>query len=74
MADAQDQLRAGPHARAFLVPRPGGGPGVHPLDVALDLTRDTYTPLVIGWFCRLATREGKTTRPEIWGDSATWML
>jgi hypothetical protein len=45
-----------PYARAFLVPRSGGGPGVHPLDVALGLTRDAYTPLVIGWFCRLATR------------------
>jgi len=44
------------YARAFLVPRRGGGPGVHPLDVALGLTRDAYTPLVIGWFCRLATR------------------
>src|SRR6516162_1378133 len=44
-----------PYARAFLVPR-RGGPGVHPLDVALGLTRDAYTALVIGWFCRLATR------------------
>src|SRR4051812_49528344 len=44
------------YARAFLVPRSGGSPGVHPLDVALGLTRDAYTPLVIGWFCRLATR------------------
>jgi len=44
------------YARAFLVPRHGGGPGVHPLDVALGLTRDAYTPLVIGWLCRLATR------------------
>jgi hypothetical protein len=26
------------------------------LDVALGLTRDGYSPLVIGWFCRLATR------------------
>ncbi len=42
--------------RAFLVPRHGGGPGVHPLDVALGLTRDAFSPLVIGWFCRLATR------------------
>jgi hypothetical protein len=42
--------------RAFLVPRRGGGPGVHPLDVAPGLTRDADTPLVIGWFCRLATR------------------
>jgi hypothetical protein len=44
------------YRRAFLVPRRGGGPGVHPLDVALGLTRDGYSPLVIGWFCRLATR------------------
>jgi len=44
------------YQRAYLVPRHGGGPGVHPLDVALGLTRDAYTPLVIGWFCRLATR------------------
>src|SRR4051794_23847867 len=46
----------GAYVRAFLVPRRGGGTGVHPLDVALGLTRDAYTPLVIGWFCRLATR------------------
>ncbi len=38
------------------MPRHGGGPGVHPLDVELGLTRHTYSPLVIGWFCRLATR------------------
>src|SRR5947208_243500 len=44
------------YQRAYLVPRPGGGPGVHPLDVALGLTRDGFSPLVIGWFCRLATR------------------
>jgi hypothetical protein len=44
------------YRRAFLVPRRGGGPGVHPLDVDLGLTRDAYSPLVIGWFCRLATR------------------
>ena len=44
------------YVRAFLVPRRGGGPGVHPLDVVLGLTRDGFSPLVIGWFCRLATR------------------
>jgi hypothetical protein len=44
------------YQRAYLVPRRGGGPGVHPLDVALGLTRDGFSPLVIGWFCRLATR------------------
>ena len=44
------------YIRAYFVPRHGGGPGVHPLDVVLGLTRDGYSPLVIGWFCRLATR------------------
>jgi hypothetical protein len=44
------------YGRAFLIPRRGGGPGVHPLAIALGLTRDAYSPLVIGWFCRLATR------------------
>jgi hypothetical protein len=44
------------YIRAFLVPREGGGHGVHPLDVALGRTRDAYSPLLIGWFCRLATR------------------
>jgi hypothetical protein len=44
------------YERAYLVPRHGGGPGVHPLDVALGLTRDGFSPLIIGWFCRLATR------------------
>jgi hypothetical protein len=44
------------YVRAFLVPRRGGGPGIHPLDIALGLTRDGSSPLVIGWFCRLATR------------------
>jgi hypothetical protein len=44
------------YVRAFLVPRHGGGHGVHPLDVALGLTRDAYSPLLIGWFCQLATR------------------
>src|SRR3954447_22732168 len=44
------------YVRAFLGPRHGGGPGVHPLDVALGLTRDSSSPLLIGWFCRLATR------------------
>ena len=32
------------YVRAFLVPRRGGGPGVHPLDIALGLTRETPTP------------------------------
>src|SRR5262249_32633500 len=44
------------YVRAFLVPRPGGGPGVHPPDVARGLPRDGFSPRLIGWFCRLATR------------------
>jgi hypothetical protein len=56
-----------PYVRAFLVPRHGGGPGVHPLDVALGLTRDAYTPLVIGWFCRLATRVSFRVASELGG-------
>ena len=44
------------YIRAFLGPCRGGGHGVHPLDVVLGLTRDAYSPLPIGWFCRLATR------------------
>jgi hypothetical protein len=58
--DAERTLKTscGPvtYIRAYLVPRRGGGPGVHPLDVVLGLTRDGFSPLVIGWFCRLATR------------------
>ena len=55
------------YVRAFLVPRRGGGPGVHPLDVALGLTRDAYSPLVIGWFCRLATRVSFQVASELGG-------
>ncbi len=44
------------YLRAFLVPRHGGGPGIHPLDVALGLTGDGFSPLIIGWFGRWATR------------------
>jgi hypothetical protein len=56
-----------PYVRALLVPRPGAGPGVHPLDVALGLTRDADTPLVIGWFCRLATRVSCRGASELGG-------
>jgi hypothetical protein len=43
------------YCRAYWTPRHGPGPGLHPLDIELGLTRDAYTPLIIGWFCRLAT-------------------
>ncbi|MBV8384949.1 MAG: hypothetical protein JOZ63_20350 [Planctomycetaceae bacterium] len=55
------------YVRAFLMPRYGGGPGVHPLDVALGLTRDAFSPLVIGWFCRLATRMSFQVAGELGG-------
>jgi hypothetical protein len=55
------------YIRASLVPRRGGGHGVHPLDVALGLTRDAYSPLVIGWFCRLATRLSFRLASELGG-------
>ncbi len=44
------------YARAYLIPKKGPAPGVHPLDAELGLGRDSYSPLLIGWFCRLATR------------------
>jgi hypothetical protein len=44
------------YARAYLIPRKGPAPGVHPLDAELGLGRDSYSPLLVGWFCRLATR------------------
>jgi hypothetical protein len=44
------------YRRAYLVAKNGAGPGVHPLDAELGLTRDGFSPAVIGWFCRLATR------------------
>src|SRR5262249_42625640 len=55
------------YPRAYLVPRYGVGPGVHPLDVALGLTRDGFSPLIIGWFCRLATRVSFQIASELGG-------
>src|SRR5262249_15600556 len=44
------------YGRAYLIPRRGSGPGWHPLDAQLGLTRDSFSPLVVSWFCRLCTR------------------
>src|SRR5947209_835618 len=45
------------YGRAYLIPPEGQkGPGVHPLDAELGLTRDSYSPRLISWFCRLCTR------------------
>jgi hypothetical protein len=43
------------YQRSHLIPRQGG-PGYHPLDVALGLTRDGFSPWVIQFVTRLATR------------------
>ena len=44
------------YGRAYLIPKRRKAPGVHPLDAELGLTRDSFSPLVIGLFCRLSTR------------------
>ena len=43
------------YGRAHLI-REGGGTGFHPLDVALGLTRDGFSPWVVQFVTRLATR------------------
>jgi hypothetical protein len=50
--------RYGPvrYARAYLTPTKQPGPGFHPLDIALGLTRDGFSPGVIQLVTRLATR------------------
>jgi hypothetical protein len=54
------------YARAYLVPK-SGGPGVHPLDAELGLTRDGFSPTLVGWFCRLATRVSFRLASELGG-------
>ena len=43
------------YARPYLICRAGGS-GYHPLDAELGLTRDGFSPWVIQFVCRLATR------------------
>lgn len=75
-ADAPRTLKTafGPvaYVRAYLIPRDGPGPGVHPLDAELGLTRDSFSPLVIGWFCRLATRLSFRLSSELGGMFLGW--
>src|SRR5688572_18780789 len=75
-ADAPRTLKTafGPVAyrRAYLVPQQGPGAGVHPLDAELGLTRDSFSPLVIGWFCRLATRLSFRLSSELGGMFLGW--
>jgi hypothetical protein len=53
------------YGRVYLASRQG--PGIHPLDIALGLTRDAFSPLLIGWFCRLATRLSFRLASELGG-------
>ena len=45
---------------------------MHPLDAELGLTRDSFSPLVIGWFCRLATRLSFRLASEMGGMFLGW--
>jgi hypothetical protein len=58
--------------RAYLAPKDGVGSGVHPLDAELGLTRDGFSPLLIGWFCRLATRLSFRLAGELGGMFLSW--
>jgi hypothetical protein len=60
------------YRRAYLVPQEGHGPGVHPLDAELGLTRDSFSPLVIGRFCRPATRLSSRLSGELGGMFLGW--
>jgi hypothetical protein len=52
------RTRYGPvtYGRAYLIPPGGTKPGCHPLDMALGLVRDGFSPWVIPFVTRLATR------------------
>jgi hypothetical protein len=60
------------YGRAYLVPCRGPGAGVHPLDAELGLTRDSFSPLLIGWFCRLATRLSFRLASQLGGMFLGW--
>ena len=56
-AERRLHTRFGPvsYRRPYLIRRAGGS-GYHPLDAELGLTRDGFSPWVIQFVCRLATR------------------
>jgi hypothetical protein len=60
------------YGRAYLIPRRHDGPGVHPLDASLGLTRDSFSPLLVNWFCRLATRLSFRLASELGGMFLGW--
>jgi hypothetical protein len=60
------------YGRAYLIPRKGGGPGFHPLDAQLGLTRDGFSPLLVSLFCRLCTRLSFRLTSELGGMFLGW--
>jgi hypothetical protein len=60
------------YGRDYLIPTKGPGPGLHPLDAELGLTRDSFSPRVIAWFCRLATRLSFRLASELGGMFLGW--
>jgi hypothetical protein len=60
------------YGRVYLIPRKGGGPGFHPLDAQLGLTRDSFSPLVVSRFCRLCTRLSFRLASELGGMFLGW--
>jgi hypothetical protein len=68
------QTSCGPlrYGRAYLIACQGGGPGVHPLDAELGLTRDSFSPLLVSWFCRLCTRVSFRLSSELGGMFLGW--
>ncbi len=60
------------YGRVYLIPRRGSGPGWHPLDALLGLTRDCFTPLLVSWFCRLCTRLSYRLASELGGMFLGW--
>jgi hypothetical protein len=60
------------YGRAYLILRNGAGPGLHPLDSELGLTRDSFSPLIISWFCRLSTRVSFRLASELGGMFLCW--
>jgi hypothetical protein len=60
------------YGRTYLIPRKGQGAGWHPLDAELGLTRDSFSPLVVSWFCRLCTRLSFRLSSELGGMFLGW--
>src|SRR5262249_14745236 len=60
------------YGRVYLIPRQGRGPGFHPVDAQLGLPRDSFSPLVVSWFCRLCTRLSFRLASELGGMFLGW--